>query len=83
MKFIDPHPFADPDAAARKLVEIANQRRSGAGWPYLSSSASMSRFWLRAARAYRIYGGLSARLPFSKILFKHSHVPALHGERTS
>jgi hypothetical protein len=24
MKFIEPHPFADPDAAARKLVEIAN-----------------------------------------------------------
>jgi hypothetical protein len=24
MKFVDPHPFADPDAAARKLVEIAN-----------------------------------------------------------
>jgi hypothetical protein len=24
MKFIEPRPFADPDAAARKLVEIAN-----------------------------------------------------------
>jgi len=24
MKFVDRHPFADPDAAARKLVEIAN-----------------------------------------------------------
>jgi hypothetical protein len=24
MKFIDPHPFADPDAAARKLLELAN-----------------------------------------------------------
>jgi hypothetical protein len=24
MKFIDRRPFADPDAAARKLVEIAN-----------------------------------------------------------
>jgi hypothetical protein len=24
MKFVEPHPFADPDAAARKLVEIAN-----------------------------------------------------------
>jgi hypothetical protein len=24
MKFVKPHPFADPDAAARKLVEIAN-----------------------------------------------------------
>ena len=24
MKFAEPHPFADPDAAARKLVEIAN-----------------------------------------------------------
>ena len=24
MKFIQPHPFADPDAAARKLVEIAS-----------------------------------------------------------
>jgi hypothetical protein len=24
MKFIEPHSFANPDAAARKLVEIAN-----------------------------------------------------------
>jgi len=24
MKFIEPRPLADPDAAARKLVEIAN-----------------------------------------------------------
>jgi hypothetical protein len=24
MKFIERHPFADPDAAARKLIEIAN-----------------------------------------------------------
>jgi hypothetical protein len=24
MKFVNRHPFADPDAAARKLVEIAN-----------------------------------------------------------
>jgi hypothetical protein len=24
LKFIERHPFADPDAAARKLVEIAN-----------------------------------------------------------
>jgi len=24
MKFVDPRPFADPDAAARKLMEIAN-----------------------------------------------------------
>ena len=24
MKFVQPHPFANPDAAARKLVEIAN-----------------------------------------------------------
>jgi hypothetical protein len=24
MKFVEPHPFADPDAAARKLIEIAN-----------------------------------------------------------
>ena len=24
MKFIDRHPFADPDVAARKIVEIAN-----------------------------------------------------------
>ena len=24
MKFVDPHLFADPDAAARKLVEIAS-----------------------------------------------------------
>ena len=24
MKFVDPHPFSDPDAAARNLVEIAS-----------------------------------------------------------
>jgi len=24
MKFVEPHPFTNPDAAARKLVEIAN-----------------------------------------------------------
>jgi hypothetical protein len=24
MKFVEPRPFADPDAAARKLMEIAN-----------------------------------------------------------
>jgi hypothetical protein len=24
MKFVDPHSSADPDAAARKLIEIAN-----------------------------------------------------------
>jgi hypothetical protein len=24
MKFVEPRPFADPDIAARKLVEIAN-----------------------------------------------------------
>lgn len=24
MKFVEPRPFADPDAAARKLVELAN-----------------------------------------------------------
>ena len=24
MKFVEPRPFADPDAAARKLVEIAS-----------------------------------------------------------
>jgi hypothetical protein len=24
MKFIEPRPFADPDVAARKLVELAN-----------------------------------------------------------
>jgi hypothetical protein len=24
MKFVEPRPFADPEAAARKLIEIAN-----------------------------------------------------------
>jgi hypothetical protein len=24
MKFVDPRPFADPDAAARKIIELAN-----------------------------------------------------------
>ena len=31
MKFIKPHPFSDPDAAARKLVEIRQRRRGGHG----------------------------------------------------
>jgi len=32
MKFVERHPFADPDAAARKLAEIANgvEARTGA-----------------------------------------------------
>jgi hypothetical protein len=29
MKFVEPRPFADPDAAARKLVEIASTIVSG------------------------------------------------------
>jgi len=28
MKFVDPRPFADPEAAARKLMEIANSVES-------------------------------------------------------
>ena len=35
MKFIEPHAFSDPNAAARKLVEIANKSRGSAGWPHL------------------------------------------------
>jgi hypothetical protein len=29
MKFVHCHPFANPDVAARKLVEIAERCRSG------------------------------------------------------
>ena len=28
MKFVEPRPFADPEAAARKLVELANASRT-------------------------------------------------------
>jgi hypothetical protein len=31
MKFVQPRPFADPDLAARKLVEIANGVEAGGG----------------------------------------------------
>jgi hypothetical protein len=34
MKFVTPSPFADPDLAARKLVEIANASRPSAGWAH-------------------------------------------------
>jgi hypothetical protein len=32
MKFVAPRPFADPDAAARKLLEIANAIEPGQDW---------------------------------------------------
>jgi hypothetical protein len=35
MKFAERNPFADPDAAARKLVEIANGVEAVAGWSCL------------------------------------------------
>jgi hypothetical protein len=31
MKFVEPSGFADPDVAARKLVEIANERHRAIG----------------------------------------------------
>jgi hypothetical protein len=38
MKFVEPRPFADPDAAARKLVEIANGIEAVQDGRILSSS---------------------------------------------
>jgi hypothetical protein len=31
MKFVEPNPFTDPDATARKLLEIANATEPEAG----------------------------------------------------
>jgi hypothetical protein len=41
MKFEEPHPFANPDAAARKVVEIANGVEAVQDGPiYMSASTS-------------------------------------------
>jgi hypothetical protein len=34
MKFVDQRPFADPEIAARKLLEIANSAEASAGRPH-------------------------------------------------
>jgi hypothetical protein len=47
MKFVEPSHFTDPDAAARKLVEIANASEDGgSGFPRRS-------FW-RALRQWNL-----------------------------
>jgi len=35
MKFVSDRPFAGPDAAARKLMQLGQRRRAGAGRPHL------------------------------------------------
>jgi hypothetical protein len=35
MKFVEPSHFTDPEAAARKLLEIANATEPCPGWPHL------------------------------------------------
>jgi hypothetical protein len=48
MRFVGHHPFVDPDAAVRKIAEIANgvEAVQDDGFP---SSASMNRFSRQAA----------------------------------
>jgi hypothetical protein len=41
MKFAERNPFADPDAAARKLVEIANGVEAVVGWGRIYSGAAL------------------------------------------
>jgi hypothetical protein len=50
MKFIERHPFADPFAAARKIIEIANGVAAAQNGR-ISLSASMNRLWWLAAVA--------------------------------
>jgi hypothetical protein len=47
MKFIEPRPFADPDSAARKLIELANAFEPNPGRQDLSPRADWS--YMRAA----------------------------------
>jgi hypothetical protein len=60
MKFVDPHPFADPVAAARKLVEIANDLEAvqdgriyieRVNEPFLEAGGSGEQFRAGIARA--------------------------------
>jgi hypothetical protein len=60
MKFVEPRPFADPDAAARKLVEIASTIvpvQNGRIYielvnaPFLKAGGSGDEFWAGIDRA--------------------------------
>jgi len=57
MKFVEPSRFTDPDAAARKLVEIANAETAA-----FTSSASTGRFSKQAERRINTAPPWSARL---------------------
>jgi hypothetical protein len=60
MKFVGPRPFADPDAAARKLIEIANSVEAvqderiyieRVNEPFLAAGGSADQFRAAIARA--------------------------------
>jgi len=55
MKFVEPSHFADPDAAARKLVEIANGR-GGSGRAHLYRADQR-----RVSRSRRLGGSIPRR----------------------
>jgi hypothetical protein len=51
MKFVEPSPFIDPDAAARKLVEIANAIEPVQdGWLWLHESGTFLKFTRHCSR---------------------------------
>jgi hypothetical protein len=58
-KFVAARPFADPDAGARKLIEIANDVEAVQNAGFISSG-SMRRFWRLAVPATTSAPGSSA-----------------------
>jgi hypothetical protein len=76
MKFVERRPFADPDSAARKLVEIANGIETVQDRRILPSR-STHHFWHRG----RPIGSLNRQKPFRDVLnvALHSRPLALRG----
>jgi hypothetical protein len=69
VKFIEPRPFADPDVAARKLVEIANGIEAvqdgriyieRVNEPFLAAGGSAEQFRAGIERAIALGGGTRA-----------------------
>lgn len=44
MKFVSDRPFADPEAAARKLLDIVRASIAESGWPHAYTGATNSAF---------------------------------------
>jgi len=55
MKFVERHPFADPDVAARKLVEIANAAEAVPQYFFLGGRCRSRKFCWNSARGYAEY----------------------------